>query len=134
MSWSLSVEDDAAIRKSIGVYTSAWNERRITDFSNAFTENTVFINVGELFVGRAAIRARHFKIYENNTLKLKIEDINLRKLRKDVVVAHIAWRIDNSADLSTGIYSGSFTQFFLKEGNEWLIVSSQDIFFCLLGI
>lgn len=132
-SWALSREDDASIKKSIKDYTSAWNDRRMDDFSKAFTENASFINVfGQLFVGREAIKNRHIHMHENSNSRLKIEEIGLRKVRNGVVVALITWQVENSglplADSSTDTRSGIFTQFFIKEGDEWLIVSSQNTF------
>jgi uncharacterized protein (TIGR02246 family) len=132
-SWALSQEDDASIKKSIAAYTSAWNERHMNDFSNAFAENASFIDVfGELFVGREAIRNRHLKMHENGNSRLKIEEIGLRMVRNDVVVALITWQVENSAlalaDSINDTRSGIFTQFFIKESDEWLIFSSQNTF------
>lgn len=132
-SWALSPEDDAAIKKSIAAYASAWNERRMDDFGKAFTDNASFIDVfGQLFVGRGAIKNRHLKMHENSNSRLKIEEIGLRPVRNDVVVALITWHVENSgiplADSTTDTRSGIFTQLFLKEGNEWLIFSSQNTF------
>lgn len=65
-SWGLSAEDEASIKKSIRAYTCAWNERRMDDFSKAFTEHASFINVfGELFIGREAIQYRYIPMQKN---------------------------------------------------------------------
>lgn len=103
------------------------------DFARAFTENASFINgFGESFVGREKIKNRYFHMHENSNFILKIKKISLRKVQNGVIEALIKWQDENAGlsqgDTITDTRSGTFTQFFLKEGDEWLIVSSQNNF------
>lgn len=134
VSFALSPEDKAAIEKSIAEYTEAWNERRMDDFSKAYSIDASFVNVlGELFIGRLAIQNRHLKMHENKNSRLEIREVVLRKIRDDLVIALITWQVVHSGlpmsiESTSDTRDGIMTQVFLKEENVWSITSSHNTF------
>lgn len=132
--FALAPEDKEAIEKSIADYTQAWNERRMDDFSKAYSLDASFVNVlGGLSKGRLAIAKRHLKMHENYKSRLEIKEITLRKVRDGMVIALITWEVEHSGmpkslDSSSDTREGLWTQVFLKEGDEWLITASHNTF------
>jgi len=130
----ISAKDKEAIEKSIATYTEAWNQRDMKLFSEVYTHDSTFVDVlGRVYLGKSAIGNRHLKMHDQKNSKLEIQQIDLREVRKDVVIALLKWRILNSGipspeNVKSDTRHGIFTQVFLKEGNQWLVTASHNTF------
>lgn len=132
--FGLEENDQNAIKAVISAYTDAWNLNACNGFSDGFTEDADFVNIfGTHFSGKQQIEERHVQIRQTflKDTQMCIEQVTLREVRPEVVVALVEWNLEKTADETSHsdccrIKKGIFTQIFVKNADGWRITASQN--------
>ena len=133
--FALEPQDQKSIEEVVHGYVCAWNEHEGVGFGNGFTEDADFVNIiGLTFKGRAEIEDRHIKILRGflKGSTFKVLKMDVREVQPNVVIAHVSWQVDGfrnpgSDATSPGItQDGIFTHVFIKHGEKWEIIASQN--------
>lgn len=134
--------DEASVRNVVAGFATAWNNHDMDAFGKLFAPDADFVNVGgSMMKGRQDIQTHHawshgtvpestfpnanpahYGIFKHSTMKFN--QVDVRSLRTDVVVAHVSWELfgDSRIPRRHGVLLFVLTR---KDG-EWLIAAAQN--------
>jgi uncharacterized protein (TIGR02246 family) len=112
------------IHQNVKELVTAWNERRMDDFANFFTEDVNFVNIrGQEIKGREALAKREVKLHENPNTQLVINATTLAMKHYGVVHVILRWQtVDEKGVNLNGIWSLVFK----RSVDEWLIAVAHN--------
>src|ERR1051325_10709087 len=118
--------DEAAVRENIRQLEAGWNAKSGASFAKPFAEDADYVVVNGMQIkGREAIAAGHQgifdTIYKDSTLSLAVKQ--LRFLRADVAVVHVAGRLKNTQNGETQEAEATITLVMTKDGGVWKIAA-----------
>jgi hypothetical protein len=132
------------VRKAVMNQVEALNRHDMEAFGNAYTPDADYVNVGGKWTkGRRAIQTNHEYLHGTipvdtpgvdiprkvdgifKTSSIRVTQIEVRFLRKDVAVAHETWEMLGDAQNSR-IRMGLVTFVLIREHGVWLIAAAQD--------
>ena len=137
--------DAEGARSVITGFVTTWNRHDLDAFGKLFAPDADFVNVaGSLWIGRQSIQAQHaythgvipadspgfserdppyYGIFKNSTITFS--QVDVRFLRKDVVIAHVSWEL--LGDARTQNPRRGVLLFVLTGQNPgWLIAAAQN--------
>src|SRR5271154_2930143 len=142
----LAAPNDADdVRNVVAALATTWNRHDLDAFGKLFAPDADFVNVaGVSWTGRQSIQTQHayshgvipedspgfteedrryYGIFKNSTLRL--EQIDVRFLRKEVAIAHVNWELlgDGRAQNSR---RGVFLFVLTRQNAGWLIAAAQN--------
>ena len=137
-----NVED---VRNVVAAFATTWNRHDLDAFGKLFAPDAEFVNVaGSLWTGRQSIQTQHayihgvipadspgfseedrpyYGIFKNSTLK--IDQIDVRFLRKEAAIAHAKWQLLGDARTQTP-RRGVFIFVLTRENVGWLLAAAQN--------
>ncbi len=124
-----SSADEAAVRECVRQMESGWNARSGAQFAKPFAADADYVVInGMQLKGRAAIAQGHQQIfdtvYRDSNLALTLRQV--RFLRADVAVAHVAARLKATLGQETRENEAVLTLVLTKEGGGWKIAAFQN--------
>ena len=126
---ALRAADEAAVRESVRQMESGWNTKSGSAFAKPFAEDADYVVINGLQLkGRGAIDKGHQQIfdtiYKDSSLALTLKQ--LRFLRPDVAVAHVAARLKARVGEQTQEGDAIITLVLTKDKGEWRIAAFQN--------
>jgi Domain of unknown function (DUF4440) len=137
-----NVED---VRSVVAKFATAWNRHDLDAFGKLFAPDADFVNVaGLLWTGRQSIQAQHayihgvipvdspgfseedrpyYGIFKKSTLKL--DQIEVRFLRREVAIAHVNWELLGDARTQKP-RRGVFIFVLTRQNVGWLVAAAQN--------
>jgi ketosteroid isomerase-like protein len=142
----LAAQNDADdVRNVVAMFAATWNRHDLDAFGKLFSPDADFVNVsGVLWIGRQSIQAQHayshgvipadspgfsevdrryYGIFKNSTLK--VDQIDVRFLRKEVAIAHVNWELLGDARTQNP-RRGVFMFVLTRQNDEWLVAAAQN--------
>jgi ketosteroid isomerase-like protein len=142
----LAAPNDAEdVRNVVAGLATTWNRHDLDAFGKLFAPDADFVNVaGVLWTGRQSIQAQHayihgvipadsagfseedrryYGIFKNSTLKL--DQIDVRFLRKEVAIAHVNWELLGDSRTQNA-RRGVFMFVLTRQNAGWLIAAAQN--------
>ncbi len=124
-----SSEDEPAVRKVMADFVDAVNRHDSKAFGPLLAEDAEFVVVtGKYLNGRNEIHTYHAGIWASDTdfkaSRLVWNPLNVRFLRPDVAVAHIAAR--RTSDEGKELRGMFLTLVLTKQDNQWLLAALQN--------
>jgi hypothetical protein len=142
----LAAQNDAeGVRNVVAGFATTWNRHDLDAFGKLFAPDAEFVNVGGvLWTGRQSIQAQHayshgvipadspgfseedrryYGIFKSSTLK--IGQIDVRFVRKEVAVAHVTWELLGDARAQNP-RRGVFMFVLTRQNVGWLIAAAQN--------
>jgi ketosteroid isomerase-like protein len=139
-----SPSDDEDVRKAVKAREEAWERHDMEAFAKLFAPDADYVNVvGKWTKGRRAIQTSHAYLHGTisvdtpgvgvprerygafKTSKLRLTQIDVRFLRKDVAVTHESWEMtDDARTMSPRKFV--LTAVLTREDGVWLIAALQD--------
>lgn len=121
-----AAEDEAAIRSRLNAYLDAFNSNEAATVAGFWAEDAVSLNeeTGERTIGRDALRADFHDFFAQTPgAKLTGQVEHVRLVRPDVAIAEGEVTLFAPDAEPT---ASAFTAVLVKEGDAWLIESSQE--------
>lgn len=132
------------MRKAVKAREEAWNRHDMEAFARLFAPDADYVNVvGKWTKGRQAIQTSHAYLHGTipvdtpdadvprerygafRTSTLRLTQVDVRFLRKDVAVTHESWEmIDEARSMSPRKFV--LTAVLTREDGEWLVAALQD--------
>jgi hypothetical protein len=139
-----SLSDEGDVRKAVKAREEAWDRHDMDAFAKLFAPDADYVNVvGKWTKGRRAIQTSHAYLHGTipvdtpnvgvpreryGTFKastLRLTQIDVRFLRKDVAVTHESWEMtDDARTISPRKFV--LTAVLTQEDGVWLIAALQD--------
>ena len=121
--------DEAALRENVRQLEAGWNAKSGAQFAKPFAEDADYVVInGMQLKGREAIAQGHQGIfdtvYKDSALSLSVKQ--LRMLRADVAVVHVAGRLKSSQGADAREGDAVITLVMTKEGGVWKIAAFQN--------
>ncbi|HEV2763011.1 MAG TPA: SgcJ/EcaC family oxidoreductase [Pyrinomonadaceae bacterium] len=121
--------DEAAVRENVKSMETGWNTKSGATFAKPFAEDADYVIVnGTHIQGKTAIDKGHQQIfdtiYKNSTLALTVKQV--RFLRPDVALAHVAARMKVGDGPAKGEWDALISMVMLKDPGGWKIASFQN--------
>jgi uncharacterized protein (TIGR02246 family) len=118
--------EDAAVREVEARQEAAWNAHDARAYAALFTEDADLVSAtGHRISGRAEIErdiaAAFQSIFAHNSLH--IDDVSVRPLGDDLVLAHVDWSSTDSETAALSGRRGVQTQVLRKSDGRWLILA-----------
>jgi ketosteroid isomerase-like protein len=134
--------DEEDVRGVVSGFAETWNHHDMEAFGKLFAPDADFVNVAaDWWKGRQTIQREHayshgtipvgtpgeppqyYGIFKTSTMRLT--QIDVRFLRKDVAVAHASWELLGDAR-TPNPRSGLFTFVLTRQNGGWLIAAAQN--------
>lgn len=131
--FGFDIADQNSIRNIVGHFANAWNNHEGRGFADYYAEDADFVNIfGMTFSGKPEIERRHIQILETflKGSNFEVIDQKLREVKPGLVIALVYWKVTGiqkpgeSSAIET--MKGVFTHTFVKNGEKWEIVSTQN--------
>jgi uncharacterized protein (TIGR02246 family) len=128
--WAQSATDDGAIRNIVADFAKSWNTPGMPGFEKLFAPNADFVVIsGHWHKGRDDIVTYHRGMlgrgYKGS--HLTAEKIDVRFVRPDVAVAHVAWHADyTSREGSPAVRTALMTIIVTKDEGRWEIAAAHN--------
>lgn len=124
-----AADDEAAVRENVRQMEAGWNAKSGDAFARPFAEDADYVVInGMQLKGRQAIDKGHQQIfdtiYKDSALALSLKQ--LRLLRPDVAVAHVAARLKVRLGEQTQEGNAIITMVLTKENGGWRIAAFQN--------
>jgi uncharacterized protein (TIGR02246 family) len=121
--------DEAAIRENVKQMQDGWNTKSGALFAKPFAADADYVVINGMQIkGREAIGKGHQQIFDtifkDSTLSLSVEQI--RVLRPDVAVAHVAGHNKVRQGEKTSESDAVITLVLTKDQGEWKIAAFQN--------
>lgn len=122
-------KDETAIRDGVEQMVKGWNMKSGAEFAKPFAEDADYVVINGMKIkGRAAIAQGHQGIfdtfYKNSTLEYAVEQ--LRFLRADVAVVHVAAALKVTQGDAAQIGNARITLVMTKNKDKWEIAAFQN--------
>jgi uncharacterized protein (TIGR02246 family) len=122
-------EDETAIRENVRQMESGWNAKSGAQFAKPLAADADYVVVNGMYLkGREAIAQAHQSIfdtiYKESTLSLSVKQV--RMLRPDVAVVHVAATNKYKLDAETHVAQAILTLVMTKEPGGWTIAAFQN--------
>ena len=128
----MNASEEPAVAAVVSAFEACWNAHDMTAFAGLFAADADFVNVvGMRWQGRAAIQAAHEASHLGmfRASNLTLESTQIRFLGGSVAVSRSAWTLVGHTTPDGQALPerrGYLTHVLQKQGNEWLIVVSQN--------
>ena len=139
-----ALSDEEEVRKAVKAREEAWDRHDMEAFAKLFAPDADYVNVvGKWTKGRRAIQISHAYLHGTisvdtpdvavprqrygtfKTSTLRLSQIDVRFLRKDVAVTHESWEmVDDAHTLSPRKFV--LTAVLTREDGVWLVAALQD--------
>jgi uncharacterized protein (TIGR02246 family) len=121
--------DEAAIRENVRQMEAGWNAKSGEQFAKPFAADADYVVINGMYMkGREAIAQAHQgifdTIYKESTLSLSVKQV--RMLRPDVAVVHVAATNKYKLDAETHVAQAILTLVMTKEPGGWTIAAFQN--------
>lgn len=121
--------DEAAIRENVKAMETGWNTKSGATFAKPFADDADYVIInGTHIQGKTAIDKGHQQIfdtiYKSSTLALTVKQV--RFLRPDVALAHVAARMKVAQGPAAGEWDALISMVMLKDAGGWKIASFQN--------
>jgi len=126
---ALKAGDEAAVRESVRQMEAGWNTKSGAAFAKPFAEDADYVVINGLQLkGRDQIDKGHQQIfdtiYKDSSLALTLKQVRL--LRPDVAVAHVAAHLKARLGEQTQENDAIITLVLTKDKGEWRIAAFQN--------
>ena len=121
--------DEAAVRENVRQLESGWNAKSGASVAKPFAEDADYVVINGMQIkGRVGIAEGHQgifdTIYKDSTLGLSVKQV--RFLRPDVAVVHVAAHLKNTQNGQTQETDAVITLVMTKDKGEWKIAAFQN--------
>ncbi len=125
----VNADDERAVREAVRQMEAGWNTKSGAAFAKPFAEDADYVVVNGMQIkGRDAIDKGHQRIfdtiYKDSSLALTLKQV--RFLRPDVAVAHVAARLKVRHGEQTQEGDAIITTVLTKDKGEWRIAAFQN--------
>ncbi len=131
--FAIDSKDESSIKGIVEHYVNAWNQHAGKGFGDHFSQDADFVNIfGMVFSGKEEIELRHIEILQTflKDSNFEVTNFKLREINPNVMIGLVSWTVDGfhkpGADSSKETMKGVFSHTFVKNGEHWEIVSTQN--------
>jgi uncharacterized protein (TIGR02246 family) len=121
--------DEEAIQKVLSGFSRIWDQADVKAFERLLAEDAQWVTrTGRYLKGRSEIVAHHATVMTDTFKGSRVvwNPLNIKFLRGDVAVAHVAAQMIFSDAAKRPPGSGVVTLVLVKSGSDWLIAAAQN--------